>query len=54
MKRSYKVFNKKYKTKKIKKDKRTGLIRKKIKSFFRIINSCKRKEIEKIYIKKIK
>ncbi len=33
-KRSYKVFNKKYKPKKIKKDKEMGLIRKKIKSLF--------------------
>jgi outer membrane protein assembly factor BamD len=32
--RSYKVFNKKYKTKKIKKKKELGLIRKKIKSLF--------------------
>jgi len=32
--RSYKVFNKKYKTKKIKKEKEMGLIRKKIKSLF--------------------
>ena len=32
--RSYKVFNKKYKTKKIKKKKEIGLIRKKIKSLF--------------------
>jgi len=32
--RSYKVFNKKYKTRKIKKDKELGLIRKKIKSLF--------------------
>jgi len=32
--RSYKVFNKKYKTKKIKKDKKKGLIRRKIKSLF--------------------
>ena len=32
--RSYKVFNKKYKTKKIKKEKKMGLIRKKIKSLF--------------------
>ena len=32
--RSYKVFNKKYKIKKIKKDKKMGLIRKKIKSLF--------------------
>tara|TARA_B100001123_G_scaffold305595_1_gene341380 strand:+ start:124 stop:954 length:831 start_codon:yes stop_codon:yes gene_type:complete len=32
--RSYKVFNKKYKTKKIKKDKEMGLIRRKIKSLF--------------------
>ena len=32
--RSYKVFNKKYKPKKIKKDKKTGLIRRKIKSLF--------------------
>ena len=33
-KRSYKVFNKKYKPKKIKKNKEMGLIRKKIKSLF--------------------
>ena len=33
-KKSYKVFNKKYKRKKIKKDKELGLIRKKIKSLF--------------------
>tara|TARA_B100000029_G_scaffold513194_1_gene611985 strand:- start:697 stop:1527 length:831 start_codon:yes stop_codon:yes gene_type:complete len=33
-KRSYKVFNKKYKPKKIKKDKKMGLIRRKIKSLF--------------------
>ena len=33
-KRSYKVFNKKYKTKKIKREKEMGLIRKKIKSLF--------------------
>ena len=33
-KRSYKVFNKKYKIKKIKKDKEMGLIRRKIKSLF--------------------
>ena len=33
-KKSYKVFNKKYKTKKIKKDKELGLIRRKIKSLF--------------------
>ena len=33
-KRSYKVFNKKYNTKKIKKEKEMGLIRKKIKSLF--------------------
>ena len=33
-KRSYKVFNKKYKSKKIKKKKEIGLIRKKIKSLF--------------------
>jgi len=33
-KRSYKVFNKKYKTAKIKKEKEPGLIRKKIKSLF--------------------
>ena len=33
-KRSYKVFNKKYKSKKIKKKKEMGLIRKKIKSLF--------------------
>ena len=33
-KRSYKVFNKKYKTKKIKKEKESGLIMKKIKSLF--------------------
>ena len=32
--RSYKVFNKKYKVKKIKKEKKMGLIRKKIKSLF--------------------
>ena len=32
--RSYKIFNKKYKTKKIKKKKEMGLIRKKIKSLF--------------------
>jgi len=32
--RSYKVFNKKYKTKKIKKEKEMGLIRKKIKALF--------------------
>jgi len=32
--RSYKVFNKKYKTKKIKKEKEMGLIRRKIKSLF--------------------
>ena len=32
--RSYKVFNKKYKSKKIKKEKKMGLIRKKIKSLF--------------------
>ena len=32
--RSYKVFNKKYKTKKVKKQKEMGLIRKKIKSLF--------------------
>ncbi len=32
--RSYKVFNKKYKTKKIKKEKESGLIMKKIKSLF--------------------
>ena len=32
--RSYKVFNKKYKPKKIKKEKKMGLIRKKIKSLF--------------------
>ena len=32
--RSYKVFNKKYKAKKIKKEKKMGLIRKKIKSLF--------------------
>ena len=32
--RSYKVFNKKYKTKKIKKEKEMGLIRKKIKGLF--------------------
>jgi len=32
--RSYKVFNKKYKTKKIKKKKEMGLIRRKIKSLF--------------------
>ncbi len=32
--RSYKVFNKKYKTRKIKKEKNMGLIRKKIKSLF--------------------
>ena len=32
--KSYKVFNKKYKIKKIKKDKKMGLIRKKIKSLF--------------------
>ena len=34
-KKSYKVFNKKYKTKKIKKDKELGLIRRKIKSLFK-------------------
>ena len=33
-KRSYKVFNKKYKPKKIKKDKEMGLIRRKIKGLF--------------------
>ena len=33
--RSYKVFNKKYKPKKIKKEKKIGLIRKKIKSLFK-------------------
>jgi len=33
-KKSYKVFNKKYTTKKIKKEKKTGLIRKRIKSLF--------------------
>ena len=33
-KKSYKVFNKKYEIKKIKKDKKMGLIRKKIKSLF--------------------
>ena len=33
-KRSYKVFNKKYKSKKIKEKKEMGLIRKKIKSLF--------------------
>ena len=33
-KKSYKVFNKKYKPKKIKKEKKKGLIRKKIKSLF--------------------
>ena len=33
--RSYKVFNKKYKPKKIKKEKKMGLIRKKIKSLFK-------------------
>jgi outer membrane protein assembly factor BamD len=33
-KRSYKVFNKKYNTKKIKKEKEMGLIRRKIKSLF--------------------
>ena len=33
-KRSYKVFNKKYKSKKIKKKKEMGLIRRKIKSLF--------------------
>ena len=33
-KKSYKVFNKKYATKKIKKEKKTGLIRKRIKSLF--------------------
>tara|TARA_B100000949_G_scaffold147529_1_gene129571 strand:- start:40 stop:639 length:600 start_codon:yes stop_codon:yes gene_type:complete len=33
-KRSYKVFNKKYSTKKIKKEKEMGLIRRKIKSLF--------------------
>ena len=33
-KRSYKVFNKKYKPKKIKKNKQMGLIRRKIKSLF--------------------
>lgn len=33
-KKSYKVFNKKYKTKKIKKDKELGLIRRKIKDLF--------------------
>ena len=33
-KRSYKVFNKKYNTKKIKKEKKMGLIRRKIKSLF--------------------
>jgi len=33
-KRSYKVFNKKYKTQKIKKEKKPGLIRRKIKSLF--------------------
>ena len=32
--RSYKVFNKKYKTKKVKKEKEMGLIRKKIKALF--------------------
>jgi len=32
--RSYKVFNKEYKTKKIKKEKEMGLIRRKIKSLF--------------------
>ena len=32
--RSYKVFNKKYKPKKVKKDKELGLIRRKIKSLF--------------------
>ena len=32
--KSYKIFNKKYKTKKIKKKKEMGLIRKKIKSLF--------------------
>ena len=32
--RSYKIFNKKYKTKKIKKKKEMGLLRKKIKSLF--------------------
>ena len=32
--RSYKVFNRKYKTKKIKKEKEMGLIRRKIKSLF--------------------
>ena len=32
--RSYKIFNKKYKTKKIKREKEMGLIRKKIKSLF--------------------
>ena len=33
--RSYKVFNKKYKPKKIKKEKKMGLIRKKIKDLFK-------------------
>ena len=32
--KSYKIFNKKYKVKKIKKDKKMGLIRRKIKSLF--------------------
>ena len=32
--KSYKVFNKQYKTKKIKKNKEMGLIRRKIKSLF--------------------
>ena len=32
--RSYRVFNKKYKSKKIKKEKKMGLIRKKIKGLF--------------------
>jgi len=32
--RSYKVFNKKYKSKKIKKKKKMGLIRRKIKALF--------------------
>ena len=32
--KSYKVFNKKYKTKKIKKEKEMGLIRRKIKGLF--------------------
>ena len=33
-KKSYKVFNKKYKPKKIKKEKKLGLVRRKIKSLF--------------------